>query len=119
MKLSNSELEVMSLLWSLGELKASTIADLLERKRNWHRNTIYTLLSRLANKKAIRREDPGYLCFPMVSEEEVQKNRSKDMVEKLFAGEPTQFLTAYYSGRKITQKEAEDLKRTIDELLKQ
>jgi predicted transcriptional regulator len=53
-----------------------------------------------------------------VKRDDVQKYESEVVVEKNFGGSLPQFLTAFLDNRKITEKEAEALKKIIDEATK-
>lgn len=116
MNLTESELEIMEIFWLLGSQKASTVADILERKKCWHRNTSYTMISRLIKKGAIRREDPGYLCIPEIEKIDMLNDRATAVVEQSFAGSPSLFLSAYYHGKTISDAEAEQLRALIDQI---
>ena len=59
-KLFDSELKVMSVLWRDGDVPAKTIAKLLTEELGWNVNTTYTLIKRCIKKGAIERSDPGF-----------------------------------------------------------
>lgn len=116
MNLTDAESEVMEILWLLGSQKASTVADLLETKKGWHRNTSYTLISRLIKKGAIEREEPNYVCIPKIREIDILNNKATSIVEQSFNGSASLFLSAYYHGKEISHEEAQQLKKLIDKL---
>ena len=43
-KLFNSELKVMEVLWREGELPAKRVADILAEEIGWNQNTTYTVI---------------------------------------------------------------------------
>ena len=73
MKLFDSELRVMDVLWREGDLPARQIADVLTRQIGWNINTTYTLIKRCIGKGAIERREPGFVCRALVSREQVQQ----------------------------------------------
>ena len=52
-KLFDSELKVMDVLWKDGDVPAKYVADTLNREVGWNKNTTYTLIKRCINKGAI------------------------------------------------------------------
>ena len=55
MKLFDSELKVMDVLWREGDLPAKAIAKTLTEEIGWNVNTTYTLIKRCIAKQAIER----------------------------------------------------------------
>ena len=51
---------------------------------------------------------------PLVSREEVQARESDAFVERAFGGSLPGFLAAFLGSRKLSEKEAEELKKLID-----
>ena len=49
-KLFDSELKVMDVLWKDGDVPAKYVADTLNREVGWNKNTTYTLLSGVSIK---------------------------------------------------------------------
>ena len=60
-KLFDSELKVMDVLWKAGDTPAREIARVLTDELGWNVNTTYTLIKRCMKKGAIARSEPG-LC---------------------------------------------------------
>ena len=72
MRLHEGELNVMELLWSNKVLAAKDISKIIKEYIGWEKNTTYTVIKRLINKGAVRREDPGFLCSAEVTKKEIQ-----------------------------------------------
>ncbi|CAI2617435.1 Transcriptional repressor CopY [Apilactobacillus kunkeei] len=49
--ITNSEWEVMRIVWTLGETTSSQLIDILSKRMEWSSSTIKTLLSRLCDKE--------------------------------------------------------------------
>ena len=60
MRLHEGELNVMELLWSNKVLAAKDISKIIKEYIGWEKNTTYTVIKRLINKGAIRREDRDF-----------------------------------------------------------
>ena len=68
-KLFDSELKVMGVLWREGDAPARHIAQVLAEEVGWNVNTTYTLIKRCIKKGAIERTDPGFLCHALIGKE--------------------------------------------------
>ena len=53
MKLFDSELKVMEILWKEGDLSAGQLAKVLKERIGWNRNTTYTVIKKCVEKGAI------------------------------------------------------------------
>lgn len=51
--ISNSEWEVMRIIWTLENVGSTEIINILKGKKNWTPSTVKTLISRLVEKKLI------------------------------------------------------------------
>ena len=71
----------------------------------------YTVLRRLCHKGAAANEEAT--VTPLVTREEVLKAQGEELSRQ--AGGLSPFLTAIFCGRRLTQKEAEELKQLIDQ----
>lgn len=85
MKLYDSELNVMEVLWEKGEMRASEIVKILAERIGWNRNTTYTIIKKCVEKGAIKRIEPKFYCYPMITREEAQKYALNDLKRRLFA----------------------------------
>ena len=47
MKLFDSELRVMELLWKKGELSAKELAEILAQQTGWSKTTTYTVIKKM------------------------------------------------------------------------
>lgn len=113
-KLYDSELRVMEPLWADGPLSAGELAKRLAASCGWNRNTTYTVIKKLVDKGAVRRSDPGFLCAPLISREDVQRLETDSLITRLFGGSKTQFLSAFLSEERLTQSEAQQLRAIIE-----
>ena len=53
-KLFDSELKIMNVLWSRGDVPAKYIAEQLTREIGWNKNTTYTLIKRCIKKVRLK-----------------------------------------------------------------
>lgn len=112
-RLYDSELKVMEPLWEDGPQTAGALARRLAQTVGWNRNTTYTVIKKLIDKGAVERTDPGFLCTPLWSREEVRRSETEGLIDRLFCGSKAQFLSAFLSEQNLTQGEIQYLRELI------
>ena len=100
MKLFDSELKVMEVLWEQGTKSARDIVDVLSQRIGWNKNTTYTVIKKCIEKEAVSREDPGFLCTPLVTRDEVARSETEQLIDKMFGGS-SEFLKIRESRKKM------------------
>ena len=110
-KLFEGEYKLMEVLWTSGPVNSTRLVALCQDQLDWNKSTTYTVLRKLKGKGAVRHENA--LVTPILTREEAIRAQGEELEH--FAGGLTPFLTAFLGGRKLTQKEAQELKRLIDE----
>ena len=116
MKVHDSELKVMEVLWRDGELAAGQLVKLLKEETGWNRNTTYTVIKKLVEKGAVERIEPHFICRPLITKEQVQQYEAVELGDKLFDGSAEAFLSAFLSGREISDDEVLRLKSLVESL---
>lgn len=115
-KLFDSELKVMDILWKEGDVPAKQIADILTRELGWNKNTTYTLIKRCMKKGAIERSEPGFICHPLIPKEEVQDAETNELINKVYDGSADKLFAALLSRKKLSAGQIEKLKQIVTEL---
>ena len=103
MKLFDSELKVMEVLWEHEENAAETsekvsakqIVDVLSQRIGWNKNTTYTVIKKCIEKGAVERGDPGFFCIPLVSRDEVARSETEQLIDKMFGGSSELFFSSF------------------------
>jgi len=115
-KIFDSELKVMEILWENGEMTAAQIVKILKEQTGWNPNTTYTVIKKLIEKGAVERFEPGFGCRALVAKDEVRQYEAEELIGKLFGGSAEVFLSAFLSGRELREEEIERLKRLVESL---
>ena len=113
-KLFDSEAKVMEILWNKGSLTAKEISLIAADTIGWNKNTTYTVIKKLEAKGFIRRDEPGFICSPLVTQEEVQKNEASTLLNKVFGGSRKALFSALLEDEKLSDDEIKELKDLID-----
>ena len=72
------------------------------------------IIKKLEAKGFIRRDEPGFICTPLVSQSEIQKSEAESLVNKFFGGSRSALFSALLEGKKLSDKEIEELRDLID-----
>jgi len=115
-RISETEWEVMKVLWASGPCSAGEIVQaLVQAVPGRHPKTIKTYLTRLIAKKAVgfRKDGRGYLYRPLVSENECVKAVSESFLERVFGGALQPMLAHFVEHRKLSKAEIQELKRLL------
>lgn len=113
MKLFDSEIAVMELLWDNGAMTASEISKELKLTKDWSTTTTYTIIKKCVEKGAIGRSKPKFLCTPLVTREEIQSTEVKHLVDRLFHGKTDQLLASLISGKILNETDINKLMEII------
>ena len=111
--LSDSEYRFMQVVWDAEPVGSGELVALCREKLGWKKSTTYTVLKKLGERGLVQNEES--VVTALVSREAVTEAAAETFVDKTFNGSLPGFLTAFMSGRKLTEQEAEDLKRLIDQ----
>src|SRR5438105_5063845 len=105
-RISESEWEVMRVVWGKGPLSASGVIEELPRK-GWHPKTVKTLLGRLVKKGALGFEEEGraYVYRARVTEKECAAAESASFLERVFGGSLQPMLAHFVEGKKLSAEE--------------
>lgn len=115
-KLYDAEYKFVSLIWENEPVNSTELVKLCLAKLGWKKSTTYTVLRKLCERGILQNENATVTS--LVKREEVQKYESEALIEKAFDGSLPQFLTAFLDNRKISKKEAEELKQIIEEAMR-
>ncbi|HHT56127.1 MAG TPA: BlaI/MecI/CopY family transcriptional regulator [Herbinix luporum] len=105
----------MELLWANKVLAARDISKIIKEYIGWEKNTTYTVIKRLIDKGAIKREDPGFLCRAAISKRTVQNIETKALLDKLYNGSLSTFLADYLKNQDLNRAEILELERILSE----
>ncbi len=115
MKLFDSELKVMDVLWTQGEMPARDIVDVLSANIGWNKNTTYTVIKKCIEKGAVAREEPNFLCKPLVTKDEVTQSETEQLIDKMFGGSSELFFSSFLKNQGISEEDAKRLAKMIKE----
>lgn len=110
--LCDSEYRFMQVVWSAAPVGSGRLVELCREQLGWKKSTTYTVLKKLCEKGLLQNENS--LVTVLAPRETVDNQAAEDFVEKAFGGSLPGFLAAFMGSRRLTEQEAEELKRLID-----
>ena len=119
-KLSETEMDVMQIIWELGHpVTSGKLLDIFatQKGKEWKGQTIATFLSRLVEKGVLTSAKQGRanIYKPRISPEEYRSREAKSLLETLYEGSVKNFLTTLYDGKELTKEDIADLRRWFTE----
>ena len=116
MKLQDSEIKVMDVLWREGDCTAKHISDVLGAQTGWNMNTTYTLIKRCIAKGAIERREPNFLCHALIEKAAVQETETNELIDKIFDGSADKLFAALLGRKKLSEEQIAHLRQIVGEL---
>lgn len=113
-KLFDSEAKVMEIIWKKSPISAKEISLIAAETIGWNKNTTYTVIKKLETKGFIQREDPGFICTPLVSQNQMQKAEASSLVKRFFGGSRKALFSALLEDEPLSEEEINELRKLID-----
>lgn len=111
-RLGEIEMKFATIIWENEPLQSGELARLCEKELNWKKSTTYTILRRVC-ERGLFQNNNGTVTS-VVSKMEFLSKQSEQFVEDTFAGSLPSFVAAFTAGRKLSDKEVEELQKIID-----
>ena len=115
-KLFDSELKVMDVLWKRGDTPAKEIAKVLTAELGWNVNTTYTLIKRCISTGAIQRSEPGFLCHALIPKSAVQEAETDELINKVYDGSADKLFAALLGRKQLSPQQIEKLRQIVGDL---
>ena len=110
-RISDSELEVMKLLWRNSPLTLTEIREELQETMGWEATTIKTLISRLVHKEAISQEKQKVFYYrPLISETEYNGWATGRLIDKLYKGSAKAMVAALVDSQGLSEGDIAELR---------
>ena len=115
--LTEAQLEIMNLVWELGEVSVVDILERLAQQRQVTRNTVQTMMTRLAEKGWLkhRKEGRAFLFKAAVPRDSTLRVLVDRFVETAFSGSAEGLVLAMLEGRGLSDEEATRIRKLIND----
>ena len=115
-RISETEWEIMKVVWAQAPCSAGEIIAILQQTDNsWHPRTAKAFLNRLVKKKALgfSKEGRAYVYRALVRREECVDAASESFLERVFGGSLKPMLAHFVERRKLSAEEIRELRRLL------
>lgn len=116
-RISDSELEIMNIIWDKNPITSETIINILSSKIDWTPQTIKTFINRLLKKEAINYTKEGriYKYYPIVSKEDYVKFENKSFLKKVYKGALGMLFSNFLEDELLSEEEIDKIQKILEE----
>jgi len=113
--LTDVELELMTVLWKLGEGSVTDVISQLPKERELAYTSVSTMLRILEQKKVLtaRKEGRGHIYVPELKKAAYESKAVRHVMDKVFEGTPVALVKQLLSTVHLDQSELAELKALI------
>ena len=111
--LTPSEERLANILWREAPITSPELVEFALRELNWKKSTTYTVLRKLCEKGVFI--NINATVSVALTREELISRQSRSYVEDTFGGSLPRFIASFFGGNKLSEKQAEELIRQIEE----
>ena len=114
---TDSELEILTVLWSRGPSTERAVHETISRNRAAQYTTILKLLQIMAEKGLVRRDEKqrAHVYEASQPRELTQRQIAGHLLQRAFGGSAKSLLMGALSARKASRKELAELRKFLDE----
>lgn len=116
-KPTNAELEILTVLWSIGPATVREVYDAISRRRRAEYSTTLKFMQIMAEKGLLLRNEKqrAHVYEPAKPREWTQRQLAGDLLERAFSGSAKALLIGALSARKVSRDELADLRKFLDQ----
>jgi predicted transcriptional regulator len=117
--LTEVELELMNIIWELGECTIKDVQSALPQARALAYTSVATMMKILEGKKirGSRKTDRAHTYHPMVSKSEYEAVALRHIANHLFQGDPSFMVMRLLDEADLSEKELEAIRSFLNERL--
>jgi BlaI family penicillinase repressor len=114
-RISETEWQIMKVVWSKDHCTANEILDALNAREPWHPKTARTLIGRLVKKGALSFHEEGraYVYRAAVSESEAVAHYTESFLDRVFDGAFAPMLAHFVQHRRLSDDELRSLREVL------
>lgn len=112
--LFDSELKLMEMVWENEPVSAKELSIIASERIGWNKNTTYTVIKKLVEKKMIHRNEPGFICTSLISKDDVRKAETEGLIRKLYNGSKKALFSALIEDETLSEAELDELRKMLE-----
>ena len=121
---TDAELEILTVLWSLGPTTVREVHETLNRRKSANKTqsgtqytTVLKTMQIMAEKGLVKRNEKqrAHVYEPSRSQEWTQKQIAGDLLQRAFGGSARSLMLGALSAKKASRADLAEIRRVIDE----
>ena len=114
--LTLADRRLLDLVWETQPIPSPQLCRAAEKALGWKRTTTYTVLKRLCDKGVIQNE--ATIVTALVERDAVRQADGEAVLDRSFGGSLPSFLAAFLRAGRVSDRDAEELERMLEEYRK-
>ena len=115
LRLTDAEWAVLEALWAGDGFALGEVYSALRPARGWSRNTVYTYLTRMADKGLIRIDRGSERPYSAaVSRADCARAERGELLDRVYKGAAGDLIAAFLKESRLSREETERLRRLLD-----
>lgn len=111
-KLFDAEYRFLDIVWDKEPVNSTELSIICLERLGWKKSTTYNMIRKLSERGFVKNENATVSA--VIKREQVAKYEGEAVAEKYFGGSLPAFIAAFLDGKRISDEEAEELKKMID-----
>ena len=116
LQIFDAEYRFLCIVWEKEPINSTELVKLCQKDFGWKKSTTYSVIKRLSERGVLKNENA--VVTALVKRLQVQKYESEQILEKAFDNSLPSFVAAFLQDKKLTPREAEQIKKMIEEAAK-
>lgn len=115
--LTEVELELMTLLWRLGEGTVGQVQQALPKERALAYTSVSTMFRILEQKEIVgsRKEGRGHVYFPLLAKAEYEALSLNHLVQHVFDGTPSSLVKRLVEQGNLSEEDLSEIERILEQ----
>lgn len=111
------ELEIMNVIWGLGECTVKDVQTALQSTRELAYTSVATMMKILEQKGALKsqKDDRVHNYQPLISRQEYELGSLRHLADNVFQGDPSAMVMRLISESKISKEELQNIRKILDD----
>jgi BlaI family transcriptional regulator, penicillinase repressor len=116
-KPTDAELEILTVLWSIGPATVRQVYELISKRRTAQYSTILKFMQIMAEKGLLLRDEQerAHIYRAVESRERTQQQLAGHLLDRAFNGSAKDLLLGALSARKTSKSELAEIRALLDE----
>ena len=117
--LTETELEMMNVVWHMGQATVNEVLEALRKSRKLAYTSVSTILRILEQKEILtsRKDGRGHVYRPRLSKEAYEARSLNHLVERVFDGEPSAVVRCLLEAKGVNREDLKNIRDLLEERL--